>query len=77
MYPDFITHYHLSDKKPFLNLSDLKGDELAKVLEEVGICSASILPGQAFLKRFPVFLITAGVQSVMILAISITLAVWK
>lgn len=43
----------------------------------VGICSASILPGQAFLKRLPVFLMTAGVQSVMILVISVILTLWR
>lgn len=33
MHPDFITHYHLADRKPFLNLSDLEGEELDKVIE--------------------------------------------
>ncbi|MEM1242744.1 MAG: hypothetical protein AAGI45_23180 [Cyanobacteria bacterium P01_H01_bin.26] len=35
MYPKFVTHYHLSDKKPFLNLSDLGGKELTKVIKEL------------------------------------------
>lgn len=29
--PDFVTHYHLHDRRPFLNLSDLEGDELERV----------------------------------------------
>lgn len=31
----FVTHYHLSDKAPFLNLCDLKGKELEKVVNEL------------------------------------------
>ncbi len=43
----------------------------------VGFCCATMLPGQAFLKRLRVFAIAAGSQTVMILAISTILAVWK
>ena len=35
MYPTFATHYHLSDKAPFLNLSDLNEEQLAKVVEDL------------------------------------------
>ena len=35
MYPEFVTHYHLSDKKPFLNLSDLEGEELQQVVDDL------------------------------------------
>jgi len=31
--PDFATHYFISSRAPFLNLSDLVGDELDRVLE--------------------------------------------
>lgn len=43
----------------------------------IGFCAATGLPGQAFLKRWRVFLIAYGSQTVMILAISIILAIWK
>ncbi len=33
--PTFVTHYHLADKPPFLNLSDIAGDEREKVIEEL------------------------------------------
>jgi len=33
--PDFVTHYHLSDRAPFLNLSDLEGDRLWEVVGEL------------------------------------------
>ena len=35
MIPNFVTHYHLADKAPFLNLSDLPKGELANVLSEL------------------------------------------
>jgi len=60
-----------------LSIGTVSNGFLLGLVLAVGICSASILPGQAFLKRFPVFLITAGVQSVMILVISIILALWR
>lgn len=43
----------------------------------VGFCVATMLPGQAFLRRLRVFAIAAGSQTAMILAISTILAVWK
>ena len=43
----------------------------------VGLCIATGLPGQAFLKRWRVFLIAYGSQTVMILAISFILALWR
>ena len=43
----------------------------------IGICVATILPGQAFLKRYRVFAIAAGSQAVLILVISIILALWQ
>lgn len=43
----------------------------------IGFCAATGLPGQAFLKRWRVFFIAYGSQTVMILAISIILAMWK
>ena len=33
--PTFATHYHLADKAPFLNLSDLDETELASVLRDL------------------------------------------
>ncbi len=33
--PDFLTHYHLPDRQPFLTLSDLDGPEQDKVLKEL------------------------------------------
>ena len=33
--PAFVTHYHLPDKSPFLNLSDLAGAELEAVLRDL------------------------------------------
>lgn len=33
--PDFLTHYHLPDRQPFLTLSDLDGEELNSVLAEL------------------------------------------
>ena len=34
--PGFVTHYHLPDRSPFLNLSDLPPAELAAVAAELG-----------------------------------------
>lgn len=33
--PTFVTHYHLADKRPFLNLSDLAEPELAAVMQDL------------------------------------------
>src|SRR5262245_1540371 len=33
--PDFVTHYHLADKRPFLNVSDLNEPELAAIMEDL------------------------------------------
>jgi len=33
--PTFVTHYHLADKRPFLNLSDLSQSELADVMQDL------------------------------------------
>lgn len=33
--PDFVTHYHLADKRSFLNLSDLNEPELAAIMEDL------------------------------------------
>lgn len=33
--PDFITHYHLPDRRPFLNLSDLDDTSMGTVLSEL------------------------------------------
>lgn len=38
--PDFITHYHLPDRLPFLNLSELDDDRLAPVLAGLGDVAA-------------------------------------
>src|SRR5687767_9827981 len=35
LLPDYITHYHLPDRKPFLSLSDLPEEKLAIVLAEL------------------------------------------
>ncbi len=34
-YPDYATHYHLADKAPFLNLSDLEEPELSRVIADL------------------------------------------
>src|SRR3954471_1530462 len=34
--PNFVTHYHLADRPPFLNLCDLTDDELDAVLADLG-----------------------------------------
>ena len=33
--PDYVTHYHLADKTPFLNLSDLADEELPGVMRDL------------------------------------------
>jgi hypothetical protein len=33
--PEFVTHYHLADKAPFLNLSDLAAAEIDAVMREL------------------------------------------
>jgi hypothetical protein len=33
--PDYITHYHLAQKQPFLNLSDLSAEELSIVMRDL------------------------------------------
>jgi hypothetical protein len=33
--PDFVTHYYLADRKPFLSISELWGEELEKVLADL------------------------------------------
>jgi len=33
MIPNFITHYYLSDRKPFLNLSDLSKEEMKPIVD--------------------------------------------
>jgi hypothetical protein len=35
MIPNFIRHYHLIDKEPFLNLSDLSEEERAPIVQEL------------------------------------------
>ena len=35
--PDFITHYHLPDRRPFLNLSELDDESLAETIAELRI----------------------------------------
>ena len=35
MVPDFVTHYYLADKQPFLNLSDLSAPELDAVMSDL------------------------------------------
>jgi len=34
-YASYITHYYLADRKPFLNLGDLKGKRLRRVLDDL------------------------------------------
>ncbi|MGK7950505.1 MAG: hypothetical protein AB4368_17415, partial [Xenococcaceae cyanobacterium] len=33
--PDFITHYHLADRQPFLSLSELKLDEQSYIFNDL------------------------------------------
>lgn len=49
MIPNYVTHYHLADKAPFLNLSDLSKEELATVLSELRQRSQS---EQGFNRRY-------------------------
>jgi len=37
MIPDFITHYYLPDRKPFLNLSDLTKEEMEPIVEGLNL----------------------------------------
>lgn len=60
-----------------ISISSIGGALVLGLVLAIGICCATILPGQAFLKRYPVFLMSAGSQSVMILVISIILALWQ
>ena len=35
--PDFVTHYHLADRRPFLNLSDIEGDAVFDVMRDLDV----------------------------------------
>lgn len=39
--PDFITHYHLPDRDPFMNLSELDEDQLPDVLADLAQITAA------------------------------------
>lgn len=39
--PDFVTHYHLETKPPFLNLSDLEGVQLDEVINDLSTNNSS------------------------------------
>lgn len=60
-----------------MSISTIGGALLLGIVLAIGICCATMLPGQAFLKRYSVFLIAAGSQSAMLLVISIILALWQ
>jgi len=49
VYPNFITHYYLSDRLPFLSLSDLEGDINNPVFQEMLNRHAS---DQSYNRRF-------------------------
>ena len=59
-----------------LGITGLGGALALGVLLSVGLCTATIVPGQAFLKRWRVAAICAGSQVAMILGISTILGVW-
>ncbi len=57
-------------------------DSVAEALQlglfvSIGLCIATGLPGQAFLKRWRVAAIAYGSQVAMILAVSVILAIWQ
>jgi hypothetical protein len=50
--PDFITHYHLADRRAFLNLSDLDEAALASVLSGLETTAASGVSERRFGPRY-------------------------
>jgi hypothetical protein len=52
MVPKLITHYYLSDRKPFLNLSDLEDVELDKVLHDLEVKNAKNNSKRVYGKRY-------------------------
>lgn len=50
--PEFVTHYHLADKRPFLNLSDLSEADLAPVMQDLERRRASSGLKRAFGARY-------------------------
>ncbi len=50
--PDFITHYYLPDRRPFMNLSDLDDGELASVLSGLDEKAAAGLSQRRFGPRY-------------------------
>ncbi|WP_172203215.1 hypothetical protein [Niveibacterium sp. COAC-50] len=51
MTPTHITHYHLADRRPFLNLSDLADDALQQVLDELNARRSADAGYQRFFGR--------------------------
>jgi len=50
--PDFITHYHLAGRPPFLNLADLEGASLASVLSGLQGAAESGVSARRFGPRY-------------------------
>lgn len=50
--PQYVTHYHLADKPPFLNLSDLTKTELAVVMRDLDDRRASSGLKRVFGRRY-------------------------
>ena len=50
--PDFITHYHLADRRPFLNLSDLDEPSLTSVLSGLQATAESGVSARRFGPRY-------------------------
>ncbi len=60
-----------------LSITTLSGALSLGFVLAVGICAATMLPGQAFLRRYRVFAIAAGSQVVLILVVSMILGFWQ
>ena len=50
--PAFVTHYYRADRRPFLNLSDLDGEQLASVLAELATPEDRTLSERRFGRRY-------------------------
>lgn len=50
--PEFATHYHLADRPPFLNLSDLDDAQLVTVLHDLGLTAGAARSERRFGPRY-------------------------
>jgi hypothetical protein len=52
MTPDFVTHYHLGDREPFLNLSDLDDAKADEVMAELILLGKEGVHSRVFGKKY-------------------------